>query len=307
MKHILVLFPILLLLSACSDDKKKLVEDAPIITTHFTDDQGTQLNLNTLPEKVISLAPNITEMIYAIGGQKKLIARSSACDFPTEASSLPAITTYPNLDTEGLIAQKPDMVLVTDEIFSPDVRAHLQAQGLQVYTQSYKSLADIYRNIRQTGKLLDVETQANRVADSLENIEKKVWAETQKVVKYRTIILVSEDPFIVVGGTGYLNELITKSGGENVFKDKKEPYAQTTLEEIVLSGPEYILLPTDDPQMYSKLTMKYPMLWNTPAADQKHVFQVPADVFFRPGVRTISALLQTTNILHSQFTQDKFK
>jgi iron complex transport system substrate-binding protein len=287
MKYILVLLTILLCLSACSDEKKKLVEDAPIISTHFTDDKGTQINLNSLPEKVISLAPNITEMIYA--------------------SSLPAITTYPNLDTEGLVAQKPDMVLVTDEIFSPDVTAHLQAQGLSVYTQSYKTLADIYRNIRQTGTLLDVETQANRIADSLENIEKKVWAETQKVVKYRTIILVSENPFIVVGGTGYLNELITKSGGENVYKDKKEPYTQTTLEEIVLSAPEYILLPTDDPQMYSKLTMKYPMLWNTPAADQKHVFQVPADVFFRPGVRTIAALLQTTNILHSQFTQDKFK
>lgn len=296
----------LVFVMACGDDKAKLVEDAPIITNEFKDDKGQIISLDAPPQRLISLAPSITELIFAMGGQKKLIARSSACNYPKEVEALPAITTYPNVDIEGLVAQKPDLVLVTDEIFSPDVLASLQNQGLKIYTQSYHNLAAIDRNIRVTGKLLGVEKQANHIADSLQTIEKKVWEETQKVVKYRTLILVGDEPFVAVGGTGYLNELIIKAGGENIFANKKEPYTQTSLEEILKLYPEYILLPTDDPQMYSKLTMKYPMLWDTPAAAQKHVFQVPADLYFRPGIRTTQALLQTTNILHSQFTQDKF-
>ncbi len=290
----------------CNGGKKELIKNAPLITNQWKDDTGKEIKLEKIVQRAVSLAPSVTEMIYATGGEKKLIARSDACDFPEAAKPLPAITTYPSLDIEQLKALNPDIVMTTTEIFSPDAIALLEKQNLKVYQQSYSNLKDIYRCMRETGKILDCEKTANHVADSLQVIENKVWSATKNLAKYRTLILVSDEPLKVIGGTGYLNEMIEKSGGTNVFKEKNDPYPTTTVEEILSLQPEYIIIPTHDQEAYAKLIIKYPPLYNTVADMQKHVFITNPDLYFRPGPRTIGALLDLTHILHSQLTQDKF-
>lgn len=296
-----------LLAFACGKNKKELIENAPLIRADYTDDTGRKVHLPNRAETVVSIAPSITEMIFAIGGQKKLIARSQACDYPKGVDSIPKVMTYPSLDVEKLVSIKPDLVLTTDEIFTPDGIAALEAKGLNIYLQSYKNMSDVYRCMRDLGKILDCETQANKVADSLQNIATQVEKETKDLAKYHTMILVSDEPLKVIGGTGYLNELIEKAGGLNIFKDKKEGYPTTTAEEIMMRKPEYIIIPSDDPEVYTKFLMLYPYLHNTPADIQHHIFIVSPDVFYRPGPRTTEALLTLTNILHSSLTPDKFK
>jgi iron complex transport system substrate-binding protein len=292
---------------ACGENKKDLIDNAPLIAADYTDDTGRKVHLPHRVETVASIAPSITEMVFAIGGQKKLIARSQACDYPEAVDSIPKVMTYPNLDVEKLVSMKPDLVLTTDEIFTPDGIAALEAKGLKIYLQSYKTMGDVYRCMRDLGKILECEKQANLVADSLQNIEKQVEKETKDLAKYHTMILVSDEPLKVIGGTGYLNELIEKAGGLNIFKDKKEGYPTTTVEEIMMRQPEYLIIPSEDPEIYTKLLMLYPYLHNTPADIQHHIFIVEPDVFYRPGPRTTEALLILTNILHSSLTPDKFK
>lgn len=306
MKNKAFFFLFSLFLFGCGDKTQKWVEDAPTITTRFQDDRGKELTFAKLPKRVVSLAPNITEMVYALGVSHKLVARSAACDAPAACDSLPAIVTYPQIDMEALVAMKPDLVLLTDEIFSPEIIASLEEKGLMLYVQKYQKLSDIYKHIRGLGKLLDAEKIANHKADSLEQIEKRVWEATRNSVKYNTMILVSDDPLMGAGGIGYLDELIEKAGGKNIFRNHKKAYTQTNIEELLYLQPEYIIIPTNRQQTYAELMEKYPMLWNTIAARNKHVFQLEENMFYRPGIPTTQALLQLTNILHSQFTPEQF-
>jgi iron complex transport system substrate-binding protein len=292
--------------TSCSNPKKKLVEQAPLISAKFTDDTGREIHLHSAPRKVVSIAPNITETIFAIGAQDLLAARSQACDYPPEAFAVPEITTFPSLDREELLATAADLILTTDEIFSPDDIAQLEKLGIPVYLQRYRTLADVYHGIRSLGEMLDRSAAANTLADSLANLEKKITQVTDNQVHYGTLILISPDPLVVAGGGGFLNELIIKAGGRNVFEKVEAPYHTTTVEEILSLGPEYLILPFKDPQIYSEILIRYPYLQNTPADINKQVFLADPDIFYRPGPRTIEALLELTHILHSQLNPQQF-
>ncbi|MEZ4826650.1 MAG: helical backbone metal receptor [Bacteroidia bacterium] len=288
-------------------ERKKLVENAPLISQTYTDDTGRAVRLSDRPQKVVSIAPNITEIIFAVGGQDKLAARSQACDFPSEVTSFPEIITFPELDIEGLKAINPDLIITTDEIFTPSQVLQLEKLDLPIFLQSYKTLSDVYRGIRETGQLLGHAETGNYVADSLQLIEKRITDSTQNQIKYGTMILISADPLKVVGGNGFLNELITRAGGRNIFGDKKEAYYTTTPEEILKLQPEFIIIPSERQQAYTELLITYPALYNTPADVLKQVHIVDPDLFYRPGPRMIEGLLTLTHILHTQLNPQKFR
>jgi iron complex transport system substrate-binding protein len=258
------------------------------------------------PERIASLAPNLTEMLFAIGAEDQLIARSQACDYPPQVANIPAITTYPGLDLEQLQATGADLLLTTDEIFTLDDIQQLERLNIPIYLQSYRSLADVYRCMKDLGSLLGRETYAAQVADSLARLEQAVMDSTESQIKYRTLILISNDPLKVVGGQGFLHELIGKAGGLNVFGELDEAYPTVTVEAILKAEPEFLILPSKDDQIYADLLVQYPLLYNTPADVQKQVHVVDPDLLYRPGPRMLEGLLQVTHILHTQLNPQKF-
>lgn len=297
---------ILLTLGCGSSKRKQLVKNAPLISQTYQDHLGRSLQLDQSPSRIVSIAPNITEIIFAIGGEDKLAAVSEACDFPEETEYFQKITTYPELDIEALTALKPDMILTTDEIFTPDAIAQLERFSLPVYVQSYQGLEDVYRGIREIGELLEVSQRANRVADSLQSLEKRITDSTENQINYRTLILISADPLKVVGGTGFLHEMIEMAGGLNVFENAEEAYYTTTVEEILLAQPEFLIIPSKSQQAYADLLASHPQLYNTPADVYKQVHIIDPDLMYRPGPRMLDGLLSLTHILHTQLNPQKF-
>lgn len=299
---------IILLLTACGNDKnKELIDNAPLISQAYTDHTGRQISLPQAPQRVVSIAPNITEMIFAIDGQDKLVARSQACDYPEETADFPTVTTYPELSLEELKATEGDLIVTTDEIFSPDKIERISQIGIPIYLQTYKKLSDVYRGIRDLGILLQKEKVANQIADSLENLEAQITTATEGEVKYGTLILVSAYPeIIVVGGKGFLNEIIQKSGGRNLFADKDQAYYTSSVEEILSRNPEYLILPSGNDQVYAELINQYPALFNTTADKNKQVHVVNPDYFYRPGPRMLEGLMALTHILHNQLNRENF-
>ncbi|GAB4429722.1 MAG: helical backbone metal receptor [Bacteroidia bacterium] len=308
MKPYLLLLPLCLLVSAaCRDAKnRQIVGQAPLISQQYRDDTGREIRLPRKPRQIVSLAPNITEIVFAIGAAPRLAARSQACDHPAEAAAVPEITTYPALDLEQLATTGADLLLATDEIFTPDDLAQLERTGVPVYLQSYDSLADVYRGIRRLGEMLDQPARAAALADSLQAIEARVADSTYGKVRYRTLVLISADPLKVAGGGGFLNELIEKAGGLNVYAEHPEAYVSTTVEEILKLQPEYLILPSIRSSVYSELVATYPPLFDTPAARLRQVFVVDPDLFYRPGPRIIEGLLSLTHILHTSLQPEVF-
>ncbi len=297
-----------LLLAACggSGDRKKLVESAPTISQQLKDQTGRTIQLPNRPERIISLAPNITEIIFAIGAEGKLIGRSQACDYPAAVKSFPEVVTYPQLDLEQLKSLDPDLIITTDEIFTPDDIATLERLGLPIYLQRYQSLNDVYKGMEELGELLGTADQAKLVADSLRRIEASVLDSTEGAVHYRTTLLISGDPLKVAGGSGYLNQLIINAGGKNVYEESEEPYPTTTVEQLLQLQTEYLILPSKDKHVYQDLLDLYPALYNTPADVNKQVHVIDPDLVYRPGPRMLQGLLELTHILHSRLNPQVF-
>lgn len=293
---------------ACNGNqsRKQLVDNAPSIAQTYVDQTGREIALPKRPDRVASLAPSITEIVFAIGAEERLVARTQACDYPEEVTSYPEVQTYPSLDLEQIASYTPELLLATDEIFTPDDVARLEKLGLPIYLQHFDSLADVYEGIRELGALLRVPERANQVADSLVALEQRIRDSTANQVKYRTMILISNDPLIVAGGTGYLNRLIEAAGGKNAFAEVNEAYYTTTVEQILQVKPEVLVLPARRQTVYTELLGQYPLLYNTPADVNKQVHIMDPDLLYRPGPRLLQGLLELTNILHAKLTPATF-
>ncbi|MCI4670456.1 MAG: helical backbone metal receptor [Bacteroidia bacterium] len=290
-----------------NQERKKLIENAPLISQKYIDDTGKEIVLPGKPKKVLSLAPNITEIIFAIGAEDKLIGRSQACDYPEAALYVQEFQTYPSLDLEQIKASDADLLLVTDEIFTEENVLQLERLGMNVYRQSYKKLEDVYRGIKKLGVILDVEAQAEHLADSLADLEKRIIARTEGLAKYRTIMLIKNDaPLMVAGGGGYLNTLIEKAGAKNVFASLPKAYQDISPEDFVASKPEYLILPSSSDQAYAELVANFPALYFTKAQETGQIHIVDPDILYRPGPRLLDGLLMLSQIFHSQLTKDQF-
>jgi iron complex transport system substrate-binding protein len=293
---------------ACGGDQSRrdLVTQAPTIAQTYVDQTGRSIALAKRPDRVISLAPSITEVIFAIGAADKLVGRTEACDYPPEAASLPAMEVYPSVDLEQIKAQQPELLLATDEIFSTDDIAVMEQLGLPIYLQHFDSLADVYRGIRELGRILRVSDRADHLADSLQALEGRIRDSTVNQVTYRTMILISNDPLMVAGGGGYLHRMIEAAGGKNVFGEVEQAYFNTTAEQILQMQPEVIILPARRQSVYAELLAQYPPLYNTPADVNKQVHVMDPDLLYRPGPRLLQGLLLLTNILHAKLTPSTF-
>jgi len=291
--------------SACENiARKQLIKEAPYITQRTEDDRGKVFSFVETPRRIVSIAPNITEILFGLHASSHLIARSEACNYPPEAQEIPTISTYPQLNLEELTALDADIVFSTDEVFSEVDIVSMEQAGIPIFIQKYDSLQDIYRGIRTIGRILDKDASAGLMADSLQQLERHLVSLTTNLAQYRTLFLVEEDPLTVVGGRGILNELIGKSGGKNIFQDLTILYATPGIQEIVSRSPEFIIYPTPDSKQLQRILSTYPLLTETPAYINRQVFSINPDWMYRPGPRTIRGLLELTHVLHSSLTPD---
>ena len=285
-------------LMACGNPNAKLIEDAPFISKTYKDDLGRELSFKNPPKKVISLAPSITEMIFAAGAGKHLCGRSEASNYPPEALSLPQVISFPEPDFESFVVLDAELVIATDEVLPIRYLPSFERMHLPVFLQRYDSLGDIWRHLRTLGEMFETQSVAKPLADSLEKAAESIAILTKGEIQYPSFILVSVEPLIVAGGNSYLNELLEKSGGKNIFSALKEKYPKVTAEAILAGNPEYIFVPDGDGAMYSGLIAHYPVLAKMPAAGSGQVFALNPDLILRPGPRLIEGLVMMTRILH---------
>jgi iron complex transport system substrate-binding protein len=288
-----------LLFSGCTHPNSDLIEGAPLIARNFKDAYGRPLTLTRLPRRVVSLASNITETIFAIGAEGRLVGASHDSDFPKEAGSLPYVITYPEFDLPGVIDLQPDLVLASTEIHDSRITAFFDRYQFNLFFQDYLSMEDVFEGIREIGQMLGSETKANQLADSLARMAKMIADSAAGEIKYNTAIILGIDPLTVVGGKGFMNDMITKAGGKNAFALLPEKYPVVTPEQFILAAPEYVLLPTHNDRAWNDLVAKHPDIQlKIPATELNHVFQIEPDVIVRPGPRVVEGLAYITRVLH---------
>lgn len=269
----------------------------------FTDGLGREISLNGPAQKVISLAPSNTEILFAIGAGSQVVGRDNLSDYPAEAANVADIgSAYEALNTELIVSLEPDLVLAA-EINTPEQVKALEDVGLTVYyLKNPVTLEAMYTNLEIVAQLTGHENEA---ATLIESLSARVDAVTQKVagltekptVFYEIDGTDPSKPWTSGPGT-FIDTLITMAGGVNIGGVLSDQFAQISAEEIVLQDPDFIIL-GDSAFGVTVESIGQRAGWEElTAVKNNSIFPFDDNLASRPGPRLVDGLEALLAILH---------
>lgn len=198
------------------------------------------------PERVVSVVPHLTELLYDIGAGGKLVAVDDASDYPPEVADKPKVANYRSINVEALLAQKPDLILAWRSAQSR-MLAPLEKLGIPVFYSEPTDFDSLAGEMRALGKMLGVEQRANEAADRylarLAALRQRYGQPTGVKVFYQLWY----PPLTSASGRAWPAQAIELCGGINVMTHAKTPYPQVSQEQVIKANPELILAGSDDP------------------------------------------------------------
>src|SRR5262245_10809291 len=257
------------------------------------------------PRRIVSLIPAVTEMLFAIGAGPRVVGVSSFDRYPPEVKSLPKVGALLDPDVERILSLKPDLVIVYGS--QTDLRAQLQRATVPVYDYSHAGLGDVTTTMRALGERVGRKEAAEALASG---IETRIDAIRRQAAGARpkTLVVFTRDAFALrgiyaSGGIGFINDMLTAAGGENVLADLKQQAVQATTELILSRRPEVILelratpLPPGDRAREEQVWRTLPAV---PAVKAGRVYIVADERTVIPGPRVAEAVGVIAALLHPQ-------
>ena len=262
------------------------------------DDLGRAVALDGTPRAVLPLAPNLTELIATAAGVDRLAGVGVSDDFPPGIRDLPRIQMLP-LDTEGIVALDPDLVLGSDDVNPAESADALAALGIPAYLFRFDQVADVPRALRTLDTLLAT-TGGAPAASDFERRVATVEAAVQPFTTPRVLLLVGSETLYAFGRASYASELIRLAGGDNLTDVFDGAAAQPSDEAVLEMAPEVIIVlagPDVDP---ADLLKAHPTFFSLPAVQNGRVYGVDPDLVSRPGPRLVDGLERIARLLHPE-------
>jgi len=285
---------IALVLTGCSP-----AERTP--TQYVFDDLGRLVAINGTPQRIISLAPSITEILFALGLGDSVVAVTDQCDYPPEALDKEKVGGYATPDIEKIVALNSDLVLVA--YGTPmDVINNMVGLGLTVFGIKSTDLDDVLNDIRRIGEITDKEMEAQALTSEMASEIKAVTDVTSELEnRPRVFYIIWNDPLWSAGSGTFMHELIEKGGGVNICGNITG-YPTISIEEVVARNPE-IIITSSWPGIY-EWAMNETALNATDARQYNRVFACDANLAQRPGPRLVKGLEWFAHFIHPEIFEE---
>jgi iron complex transport system substrate-binding protein len=250
------------------------------------DDTGATVRLAQPARRIVSLAPHITETLYAAGASERLVGAVEYSDYPEAAKKLPRIGGFSRLDLEAIAALKPDLAIGWASGNSPAHIEKLRALGIPVYLAQPERIDDVAANLERYGELAGTQSVARAAAGSFRNRLQELRTQYGARPKVRTFYQIWKQPLMTVGGTQVISDAIRLCGGENVFADLKPLAPKVTIEAVLAVDPEVIVASgmgesrpewLDDWRQWKTMT----------AVKRDNLFFIPPDILQRHTPRLV--------------------
>jgi cobalamin transport system substrate-binding protein len=247
--------------------------------------------------RVISLAPNLTEIVFAVGAGDRLVGRTSYCDFPPEAKAIAEVgdTLHPSL--ERLIALKPQVVLVSTASQLEVFTQQLQNQNIAVFVTDPHDLEGVFRSIQQIGEIMGQKDQAQLLVQKLRERTNAVEQAVKDKQPVRVFYQLSAEPLYTAGQDAFVTDLMRRAGAISVTADVPGAWPKYSSESALAARPEAIILPTGG-SMGTGNSNVAEALRESPAVVQGRVYKINDDHLVRPGPRAIDGLEEIARVLH---------
>lgn len=257
-----------------------------------TDDIGIEVKMPKKPGVVVSMAPNVTEAIYAIGGESKLAGVTTFCTYPPDAQNKTKIGDFVNPDYEVIASLKPDLVIINVENRSNPTYQALENLGVKVFVVNIDNYDGVMNMISKLGIIFDKEERAGVLVDSL-NAVKDNLIKLNPAELPNAFVVIATNPLMTASGKTFINDIVKISGLRNIYNDVSEEYPTISYEDVIGKDPDYIILPSDTSDMQSvnaNIDELKNSLSTTKAIKNSKILVVDADVMFRPGPRVLNGV-----------------
>ena len=275
---------------------------AHVASRSFVDDTGRKIYLSKAPTRIVSLAPSVTEIVFAIGAGNQLVGVTEFCDFPPEALQKQRIG-YSTPNLEAVMALQPDLVLTPKEFLRPDMVMKLEQLKVPLFVMAATTVEDIFGHLTTIGRMLDRSAAANDLTMSLRRQLAELKTRVEGVPPVRVLYVLNSQPLITVGPGSFIDQLITMAGGINVAAGSGMPYPRLSMEVVLQQDPEVLLFPVGKTEGISVAEQEAWRQWPTiTAVSRGRLHQIPADLLNRPGPRIVQALEILADTLHPELT-----
>jgi iron complex transport system substrate-binding protein len=290
---LVALLSIALVLAACT---------TPVQTPaqYVVDDLGRLVAINGTPQRIISLAPSNTEILFALGLGDKVVGVTMYCDYPPEAQDKEKVGDYYGPDIEKIIALQPDLILATD-FHRFDLIPALEQQGFAVFAVAPQTLDDVLESIQKIGEITGKEAEASELVkgmkSKIEEIEEQTKAFEQKP---RVFYMTWHDPMWTVGRNTWIDDLITIAGGVNIFSQYFESGAMVEIEWVIFLNPEIIIAS----EWSYDWALNATELASTSASQTGRIYTFDDDLAQRPGPRLVEGLDWFAYLIHPEIFEE---
>ena len=294
--HILLVAIAIGLVASCS---RQLAPPSSSATREVTDEAGRRVVLPVKIDRIVSLAPNLTEIVYAVGAGDRLVGDTTYCDYPDAAKNVAKVGDTMNPSIERIVALKPQVVLVSTASQLEAFTSQLSAQQIAAYVTNPQSLDDVFHSIQTLGDLLNEHEHSAGIVAALRKRATAIEAAAGTGKQVKVFYQVSGEPLYTIGRDAFLTDLIKRAGGASVTADVPGAFPRFSDEAALAAKPDAIILPTGG-SMGEGNSKVVTALKNSPAVLNGRVYKINGDLLSRPGPRLVDGLEEIARALHPE-------
>ncbi|OEU62141.1 MAG: cobalamin-binding protein [Desulfobacterales bacterium S5133MH16] len=266
-----------------------------------TDQLGRKITVSDNPQRVVALAPSITEIIYALGQENLLKGVTLYSDFPPAAASLPKVGSYVQLNLEKIVALKPDLCIAIKDGNPRVVANRLESLNIPVYAVDPRNLETVMQTVLEIGNLLNASQRADLLVQRMRSRVLKVKSLVAKAgYRPRVFFQIGISPIVSVGTDTFMHELIVLAGGKNLAQGPVA-YPRFSREQVLILSPEvFIITSMARAAVFEQVKAEWSRWPNMPAIRDHRIFLEDSNFFDRPTPRLVDGLELLVKLIHPE-------
>lgn len=269
-------------------------------TMTVTDRFGRRVDFSTVPQRIVSLSPSLTEILFAIGAGERIVGATQYCDYPPAAQQIARVGggTLESLNQETIVSLEPDLVLCKGDTHEPLLR-NLERLEIPVLALGPETMAELLGHTRMLGQLTGQSQQAEELVESMQQRIAAVTARIPEGVRPTVFYEVWDEPLMTAGPRSYIGELLTLAGARNLFEETEIRYPKISPEAVVARNPDVILAPAWHAAPVTIESFRARPGWSqVRAVREKRVYVIDHNHISRCGPRLVNALEEIVGLLY---------
>jgi iron complex transport system substrate-binding protein len=260
------------------------------------DDTGTRITLAQPAQRVISMAPHATELLFAVGGGKRIVGTMNWSDYPPEAKSIPQVGSNSEIDVERVVALKPDLIVVWQSGNTARQIEQLARLGIPIFRSEPKKLEQVATSMERFGELLGTGRQARTAAADYRAQVERLAARYRKAAPVRVFYQVWDRPVYTLNDQQIVGDIIRTCGGENVFGGLPVIAPEVSIEAVLARNPEAIVAGDEHAPSDRGVNIWKPY-GALVAVKRGNLFTLDGELLTRPGPRTAQGAARMCELL----------